>query len=125
MKKYVIAGIIWFCLLGTKIVSMSEAIPYSLYMDSNRDDVYEVKEEILSTYGELMRGVSNESDGMMIIHNLKQFEFDEMTSAKFKNNELEVIVGDGKGVYIHGELERKFLCVPEVKPKSLIMQYLK
>lgn len=101
---------------------MSEAIPYTLYMDSHRDDVYEVKEEILTKYGELMRGVNDESDGMMLIHNLEQFEFDDMTTAEFKHNGLEVIVGDGKGAYINGELERTLICVPEVKPKSFLME---
>lgn len=124
MKKYLLVGFIWFCLLCTKVSSMNEAIPYTLYMDSHRDDVYKVKEEILTTYGELMRGVSDESDGMMLVHNLEQFEFDDTTSAQFKNNGLEVIVGDGKGTHITGELERSLICIPEVKPKSLLLQYL-
>lgn len=124
MKKYIIVGIVWFCLLGTKIYSMNESIPYTLHMDSQQDNLYEVKEEILTTYGNIMRGVSDESDGMMIIHNLEQFAFDEYTIATYKDNTLQVVVGDGKGSYIHGELKRDLFCIPEVKPKSLLQQYL-
>lgn len=123
MKKYMLVGAVWFCLLGTKIYSMNEAIPYTLYIDSHQDNLYEVKEDILTTYGNIMRGVSDESDGMMVIHNLEQFEFNENTTATFKNNTLQVVVGDGQGAFINGELKRDLFCVPEVKPKSLIQQY--
>ena len=70
MKKYAIVAIIWFCFLCSKVCSTSEAIPYTLYMDSERNDLYEVKEEVLITYENLMRGVSDESDVMMLVHSL-------------------------------------------------------
>lgn len=125
MKKYAIAAIIWFCFLCSKVCSTSEAIPYILYMDSERTDLYEVKEEVLITYENLMRGVSDESDMMMLVHNLEEFEFDDTMKAQFRNHELEIVVGDGEGAFISGELERDLLCVPEVKPKSWLLEMMR
>ncbi len=122
MKKYIIIAMAWFFILCVHVSSTTEAIPYKLYMDTNRQDLYEVKEKILQTYEELMKGVNNESDAMMVVNHLDYFVFDHTMQASWKANQLVLVVGDGKGAFIEGELQRNVLCMPQVKPKSIFQE---
>lgn len=122
MKKFAIVACVWFVLLGVKVTSSSEAIPYEIYFDSTRSDLYEVKDQILVTYNELMLGVNEESDAMMILHNLDQFMLDDTMEVSWNKNTLVIQVGDRNGAHITGTLERSMMCMPEVKPKSLLQE---
>ncbi len=122
MKKYIAVAIVWFFILCVKVSSTTEAISYQLYMDTNRQDLYEVKESILQTYEELMKGVNNESDAMMVVNHLDHFVLDDTMQVSWKANQLVLVVGDGKGAFIEGELQRNMLCMPQVKPKSIFQE---
>lgn len=123
MKKYMLVAFVWFSILCIKVSSTTEAISYEIYMDTNREDLYEVKETLLQVYEDLMQGVKEESEALMIIHHLDRFAWEDNMQATWKNNRLVLIIGDGKGAMIEGTLQRNRLCIPEVKPKSIFQQW--
>lgn len=122
-KAYMAICCIWLFGLGIVVAGKSETIAYEIRYDSDSEETFEIKETVLMKYQELIRGVHDESVGTMVIHNLDHFMWRDDISASWKNNQLEVVVGDGKGTIIEGDLTSGSLCFPEVKPKSLLAQW--
>ena len=50
--------------------------------------------------------------------------WEDSMNAQWENGELLITVGDGKGAVIHGDLDPQEQCLPEVKTKSLLMEWL-
>ena len=60
---------------------------------------------------------------MMVLNNLDQFAYDKQMEARWEHNQLNIIVGDGKGVEIHGELQSISMCVYDVEPRSFLKDF--
>ncbi len=124
MKKMMILAGVWFaCLVSFTLCKGVSNIEYTIYFDTNSHNTYEVKEEIQSIYTRLVSGIHKESYIMMVLNNLDQFAYDKQMEARWEHNQLNIIVGDGKGVEIHGELQSISMCVYDVEPRSFLKDF--
>lgn len=124
MKKYIAIGCIWFAVLTLQVSSQSQSLSYRIHYDSNTQNTYEIKQAVIEQYQDLTYGVHNESVVTMISNNLNRFEVQQDVKAVWDEHQLQIIEGDGLGVEISGDLDAQSICIPEVKPKSLIAEWL-
>lgn len=125
IKKYMIFCCFWFIVLAIGVTGKTQELEFVIYNDSDNAQTYEIKNEVLKRYAEIVRGVHEESALTLVLQNLHQFEWEESIYADWNNNRLELIIGDGSGTIIHGDLEGQSLCFPEAKPTSLFAQWFK
>lgn len=123
-KYYLLAASIWLCILSCVANSKAESLTYRIYFDTNTINSAEIKQDILDNYRKLIRGVHEESEAVLVAHNLDYFMWSEDMKAEWNSGELVVTIGDGKGAVIHGDLEANETCLPEVKTKSWLMEWL-
>lgn len=123
-KCYIVAATFWLVILSSVVVSKTTAPTYTLQLGSDTRNSGELKQEILDRYRELIRGVHEESTSVLLVHNLDWFMWEDSMNAQWENGELLITVGDGKGAVIHGDLDPQEQCLPEVKTKSLLMEWL-
>lgn len=124
MKKMVIFAGVWLaCLISFTLCKGVSSIEYTITFDTNSNNIYEVKEEIQTIYTKLVSGVHKDSYIMMVLHNLNEFAYDKNMSAIWEQNQLHIIIGDGKGIEIHGELQSVGMCVYEVEPRSFLKDF--
>lgn len=123
MKKFFIIVSIWTMTLFTigSITAKSE-IEYVIRYDSDTMETYPLKNKIQEIYTDLVSGIHTESSLRMVIKNMKMFEYKNDISAKWEDNHLLIIEGDGKGDETTGDLRAKSICTPEVEPRSLIQE---
>lgn len=123
MKKMVVFASIWFALvMSVSLCKGVSKIEYTIYFDTNTKDIYEVKEEIQTIYINLVQGVQEDSHIMMVLQHVDVFAYQSQMKATWENNRLQIKIGDGKGVEIHGVLQAKGLCMTEVKPRSFLKE---
>ena len=67
-------------------------------------------------------GIHSDSYVIMVMDNLNRFEFAKDIKAEWKNNQLYIVQGNGKGSEIHGTLETYSVCVPKVQPRSFLQE---
>lgn len=112
---------IWAGLLSVTIICNSHSeISYTIRYDSDTQQTYALKEAVQETYQELVSGVHGSSQILMIMQNLSRFEVEKDVQATWRNGELQIIEGDGKGTVIEGSLEAYSICLPQVQPRSLL-----
>ena len=122
-KVYGIVVCIWLVLLGVGVNSKESELSYRIAYDSDSTNLQEVKNEVLHRYEQLIRGVHEESELVLLLHHLDEFMWEEDMQAEWKDHQLQITIGDGAGAIVHGDLEPKQLCIPEVKTKSLIKEW--
>lgn len=122
IKKYVVFCCFWFLVLTIGVTSKTQEMQYIIYNDSSNKQTYEIKNELLQRYADIVRGVHEESTVTLLLQNLDQFEWKEDIQAAWINNQLAITVGDGMGTIIHGDLESTSICFPEARPKSLFAE---
>lgn len=119
---------VWFVgIWAGIIVSLSlckgvSTIEYTIYFDTEAKDTYEVKEELQTIYTSLVSGIHEVSYITMVLQNLDRFAYEDDMKADWKDNQLIVTIGDGEGVTISGELQSIGVCVPQVEPRSFLME---
>lgn len=122
-KYYLLAASLWLCVLGCVVNSKPNDLTYRIYFDTNSNNTAKIKQEILDHYRELVRGVHEESEAVLIAHNLDYFMWQDNMKAQWDSGELIVTIGDGNGALISGDLEANETCLPEVKTKSWLMEW--
>lgn len=123
INKYLMIGLLWFSILSISVSSKSEMVSFQIQYDSTTPQDYEMKNEVLRRYSDLIRGVHEDSITTLLIHNLDVFMWDDDMLADFSQNVLHITIGDGKGALIRGDLEANSICFPEVKPKSFFAEF--
>ena len=112
--KYIIVVCLWFLLMSNILWAKSYVISYEIYDDSKESSVFEVKKALFNWYDEISEGVDDIYIGDLIENEISEFEYEDV-SITYANNKVTVIIKDGLGVYISGELVEES-CV--VKPRS-------
>ena len=124
MKRYAIIGCLWFLMASAMIHGNARAeIDYEIRYDSNTKQTYELKQKIQDIYSELVRGVHKESYILMVLHNKELFAYRKDLQADWKQNQLVITEGDGKGDTITGTLRTESVCVPEVRRVPFFRRY--
>ena len=115
--KYVLIIALWFVVLSNVLWAKSYVIQYEIYDDSNVTRVFEVKKELFKQFDALVDRVDNIYVGDL----LKKKDFTiENCDVTYKDYVVTVVVGDGMGTYIHGELVQEN-CVVKPRGESIIM----
>ena len=115
--KYVLIIALWFVVLSNVLWAKSYVIQYEIYDDSNVTRVFEVKKELFKQFDALVDRVDNIYVGDL----LKKKDFTiENCDVTYKDYVVTVVVGDGMGTYIHGELVQES-CVVKPRGESIIM----
>lgn len=122
IKKYAIFCCFWLLVLTIGVTCKTQDMQYVIYSDSSNEKTYEIKNEMLKRYAEIVQGVHEESAVQLVLQNLDTFEWREDLKADWQDNKLQLIIGDGQGSILHGDLESKGICFPEAKPKSLFAE---
>lgn len=123
IKVYMIVSCIWMGILCCAITAKPNPLTYTIRFDRDTTNSAAVKAEVIRRYGELIRGVHEESEAVLLIHNLDLFMWEEDMQAKWQDNTLMITIGDGKGAQISGDLDPQEICLPQVKTKSLLWEW--
>lgn len=123
IKKYAVFCCFWLLVLTIGVTCKTQELQYTIYNDSSNLQTYEIKNEMLKRYADIVQGVHEESVTRLLIDNLNVFEWNDDMHAAWKHDQLELTIGDGKGSVIHGDLDSQGLCFPEAKPKSLFAEW--
>lgn len=123
VKKYMVAACIWFIVLCVGVISKPSDLTFEIHYDSNLPANASIKNEVLARYAQLIRGLHEESEVVLLLQNLDLFMWEEDMQATWEDNALRITIGDGKGAVIHGDLDPQERCLPEVKTKSLLQEW--
>lgn len=110
--------------LSVQVMSKNQPMMYEIQFDSKTENSAEVKNEVLSRYAKLIRGVHEEHEAVLLKDNLQEFMWTQSMRAELNGNTMRITIGDGLGVLISGDLTPQEICLPEVKTKSLIQELL-
>lgn len=124
MKKYILCAMaLWFSLLCIQVsAKTNDKVAYTIYYGSDTRNTYQIKEDVRQIFNELTQGVNKDSYAVMVMNNIEAFQVINNVNAKWENDRLVIIVGDGEGTFINGTLKHQNICVDEVKPKSLLQE---
>ena len=115
--KYILIIALWFVLLSNVLWAKSYIISYEIYDNSSISQVFEVKKELFKQFDELTARV----DSIYVGDLLENGTFTiENTSISYKDYTVTVIIGDGLGSYIHGDLVQES-CVVKPRGESFVM----
>lgn len=124
IKVYVVIASLWLMVLSVQVMSKNQPMMYEIQFDSKTENSAEVKNEVLSRYAKLIRGVHEEHEAVLLKDNLQEFMWTQSMRAELNGNTMRITIGDGLGVLISGDLTPQEICLPEVKTKSLIQELL-
>ena len=116
--KYVLLVSMWLLVLSNVLFAKSYVIGYEIYDDSSDSRVFAVKEELFDQFDALV----NRVDDVYMNDLLKEYEFNiDNTRITYNDYKVTVVIGDGLGSYIHGELVEES-CVMKPQGESFIKQ---
>lgn len=122
VKVYLVVASLWFMVLSVGVMSKDQPMAYEIQFDTKTQNSAEIKNEVLARYAKLIRGVHEESEAVLLKDNLMEFMWDSDMKAELSGNTLRIIIGNGSGILITGDLTPQEVCLPEVKTKSLIQE---
>ena len=123
MKKCIILCFLWLSILSLPIYSEPASITYKIIYDSSMKNVIEIHEEVLQKTAKLFAKSSQDSYETLMKAGYTSFTQSDRV-ATYNNHQLTIIVGDGKGSVVEGNLNEEGVCLPKVKPKSIFMEWL-
>lgn len=124
MKKFTICLMVYIGFLCVPIQAGGSEVSYQIKMDSKSNNTYELKEEVLTIFADLCKGIKKESYAPLLKENIEAFETIKDAKVKWRNNMLVIRIGNGKGTHVEGTFEKENICFEEVKPKSRIQEWL-
>lgn len=124
VKVYLVVASLWFMVLSVGVMSKDQQMVYEIQFDTKTQNSAEIKNEVLARYAKLIRGVHEESEAVLLKDNLMEFMWDSDMKAELSGNTLRIIIGNGSGILITGDLTPQEVCLPEVKTKSLLQELL-
>lgn len=123
MKRFFILCSIYFIFLCVPIKANTN-IEYIVYT-SDKDSLIEVKTKVLDIMDTLLMGVKEQSYTSIIKENIQLFCWDDDVEASFKNHTVVIVIGKGNGEILHGEYEKRNVCMAKVKKKSMLKEWWK
>ena len=123
MKKLMLILFIWSCWVVTPIQSTAVTPAYIIYNDTHASNLDAIHDEILETAALLFQSADSDSYETLLQSGISRFGGSDR-HAEYKNHTLMIVIGDGKGSIIKGDFAKNTFCLPEVKPKSIILEWL-
>lgn len=118
--KYSIVVCVWLVLMSNVLWAKSYVIGYEIYDDSNVSSVFEVKRLLFNWYDDIASGVDDVYIGRLIENEIDTFKLEDV-DVSYVDDKVIVVVGDGLGVYISGELVEES-CVVKPRTTSFLKQ---
>lgn len=123
MKKFVIICLLWASLLSIPVSSEPAIVRYKIIYDSKNEKIVEIHEEVLNEANALFMNANASSYEVLMKSGIERFRKNGR-KVSFENHELLVIVGNGQGAMVEGDFEENGFCLPSVKPKSIVKEWL-
>lgn len=122
MKKagIVISILMWISICSVHIYSRTQPLEFEIHYDSHTNKTYEIKKQMQQTFEELVSGIHTDEQGLMVLHNIERFSYDDVKASW--DNKLLLVEGDGKGSMIEGELTLAQYCMEKVQPRSFLQK---
>ena len=118
MKRYLFIILVWLLLLTPAVSSNSKELSFIIIFDKKTENSYEIKEQVLGIYEDLIKNVYEDSYETLIKQNLDLFKLNDHTKVSFKNHTLTIQIGKKKKYKLKGALESRYVCSEKIKPKS-------
>ena len=107
-KKMMIVFLVFLSFSNLHALAQDDRQYFKIYGDSQHTkQTYEVKNELIATYQQLVMGLETDEYSAA----LKNF-FANHEQIEYKNHTLTMILGDGQGVVLEGELKTNY-CAKE------------
>ena len=118
--RYIIVICLWLVFMSNSLWAKSYVIGYEIYDDSNDSSVFEVKRELFDWYDSLVSRVDDVYIGELLENELDTFDYNNV-SIEYDNHVITLVIGDGFGYYIKGELVEE-TCVVKPRGTSFIQE---
>lgn len=122
MRKYIVLVFLLCILCGVVHKKQTKQISYEIYYSSQSKVSYDLKYHLTTTFNDLVSDVHPSYYEVLIKDNISLFALKDCKV--HYDNKIVLIQGDGKGEKISGNLKTYQNCMPEVKPKSLIVELI-
>lgn len=119
--KYILFISLWLVVLSNVLWAKSYIISYEIYDDSNVTAVFGAKKALFEQYDEITERVDDIYIGDLLESEIETFIIDQAV-VSYENSVVRVVVGDGLGTYIHGELVQES-CVVKPRGESWILSW--
>lgn len=119
MKRAIaVFGLFWLMTLQT--ISAPKQMTYEITYASNSVDLWEIKNEVISTFNDIIGYVNEAYYDELIQSSVSEFEHINDSQVSFANRKLSLVIGDGKGIKIQGSFNPT--CQIEIKKKSFLLE---
>lgn len=123
MKKLMLILLIWTFWLTTPVKSVGVMPEYIIYNDSKADDIDQIHDEVMAIAAQLFQYADIDSYETLLQSGIDRFNQSNW-QVSYKDHELIITVGDGQGSVVGGQFTKNEFCLPPVKPKSIIREWL-
>lgn len=123
MKKLTLILLIWTFWLTTPVKSVGVVPEYIIYSDSKTMDIDLIHDEVMEIAAQLFQYADKDSYDTLLQSGFERFN-QANWQAVYKNHELIITVGDGQGNVVGGQFTKSEFCLPPVKPKSIVREWL-
>ena len=121
MRKKLLCNALFIALGGTLLLSNTTKpeFTYKYIITASSNDIndmlvmYDVKQDFIKTYDELILTLNEEYHRDTIINNLDKFIDSELGKCEYLNEKIVITIGEGKGGTIEGYLKSN-ICDSEV-----------
>lgn len=117
----VVCAVAWLLFCTGTIYSKTRPIEFEIHYDSKSEGTYRIKKGMQESYDELVSGLHVDSQRVMVMNNLDQFETEKDVHASWEDK-LVITQGDGLGIQVEGELTQSSYCVEKVQPRSFLQE---
>ena len=119
MKKFLsLVSIVFLSSTSSNVKVEEFNYSYTIVASSNDMsdlmELYNVKEKTIDNYETLVFNINENYHTQTIVDNLEYFSSDNYT-AYYKNNELYIVIGEGKGKQVSGDLRRNGCDVKPIR----------
>ncbi len=124
MYKRILVCLTLLFIFSLPVDSKSNDLKFVIVYDSNEENMIQKKNEIVVLINETLKNIDEKS-----YYDFLKCSKDELENSdrkvSFEWGTLYFYLGDRKGVEIQGNILNNSFCMVDVKPKSLIKQWLK
>lgn len=132
MRKKLLCNALFIALGGTLLLSNTTKpeFTYKYIITASSNDIndmlimYDVKQNFIKKYDELVLTVNEEYHREMVINNLNNFVDTNLAKCEYIDEKIIITIGEGKGGSIEGELKNNICDSEAVNYKMFIFDLL-
>lgn len=103
-KKIMIVFLALLCFSNASVLAKDEKFYFKIYGDTNDpQQAYQTKNELIASFRQLVVGLDQSQ-----YHQAMQDYFSKETAMNYEDHTLSVVLGDGQGKMVEGELKTDY-----------------